>query len=66
MQRSYGSPERDGGHEQMPRWLTTEQTALSPHSPGHGSTHCFLTHERTAGQSELMTHSGRQFGGAPR
>lgn len=43
----------------------TEHWALMPQEPGQGSTHLLLTHACVDGQSGLMTHSGRQFGGAP-
>ena len=36
-----------------------------PHSPGQGSWHLRLMHALSEGQSELTTHSGRQFGGEP-
>lgn len=38
----------------------TLQTALNPHTPGHGSTHLVLTHALSLEQSELMVHSGLQ------
>lgn len=36
-----------------------------PQDPGHGSLHLLPTHAKCDGQSWLMTHSGRQLGGAP-
>ena len=44
----------------------TEQRALAPHDPGHGSRHFSLMHARLLGHSALMVHSGRQLGGEPR
>jgi hypothetical protein len=46
-------------------WFLTLQLALMPHRPGQGSWHFLLMHARSEGQSELTTHSGRQFGGEP-
>jgi hypothetical protein len=46
-------------------WLTTLQSALMPHDPGHGSWHFRLMHARWLAHSPLLTHSGLQFGGDP-
>lgn len=43
----------------------TWQRALTPQVPGHGSTHLAFTQARVCPQSELTTHSGRQFGAVP-
>lgn len=47
-------------------WLFTVHNALTPHDPGQGSIQCSRTHALLLAQSELTTHSGRQFGGAPK
>jgi hypothetical protein len=46
-------------------WFWTLQSALKPHEPTHGSWHLWLKQARFDGHSELLEHSGRQFGGAP-
>lgn len=46
-------------------WLTTRHSAFSPHEPGQGSLHFWFMHARLVAHSELLTHSGRQFGGIP-
>ena len=51
---------RPSGHLHTGLCATTEQTALTPHAPGHGSTHLALRQPLLVGQSELMVHSGRQ------
>ena len=38
--------------------MITLHSALTPHNPGHGSTHLFLWHALSDGQSALMVHSG--------
>ena len=43
----------------------TVQIALYPHEPGHGSLHLLFMQAVLLGHSELMEHSGRQFGGEP-
>jgi hypothetical protein len=43
----------------------TVHIALKPHEPGHGSRHLLLIQALLLGHSELMEHSGRQFGGEP-
>lgn len=42
------------------------QTAPVPQEPGQGSTHFSRMQALLLGHSELITHSGRQFGGDPR
>lgn len=41
-------------------WLKTEHWASVPQEPGHGSKHFSLMHDLSLGQSEFITHSGRQ------
>jgi len=43
----------------------TVHWAPAPHDPGQGSRHLSLMHALLLGHSELMLHSGRQFGGTP-
>lgn len=43
----------------------TLQIVLRPQLPGQGSRHFWLVHASFLGQSELITHSGLQVGGAP-
>lgn len=43
----------------------TLQIVLRPQLPGQGSWHFWLVHASFFGQSELITHSGLQVGGAP-
>lgn len=43
----------------------TVQIALKPHDPRQGSLHFSLIHALLLGHSELIEHSGRQFGGDP-
>lgn len=50
---------------QIGLWLTVRHLAFRPHVPGHGSTHRWFTHDLSREHSELIIHSGRQFGGAP-
>ena len=38
----------------------TRQAALTPHNPGHVSTHLLFLQALLAGHSELMVHSGLQ------
>jgi hypothetical protein len=40
-------------------------TAWNPQEPWHGFVHLFRTQAKLVGQSALIAHSGRQFGGAP-
>lgn len=46
-------------------WFSTLQSAFKPHEPGQGSIHLLLTQALLLGQSELIVHSGRQFGAEP-
>lgn len=46
-------------------WLTTRHWAFWPHDPGHGSLHFWLIHAKWLEHSELLIHSGLQFGGEP-
>lgn len=43
----------------------TLQLEYSPHVPSQGFEHFWLIQAKCTGHSELTTHSGRQFGGAP-
>lgn len=43
----------------------TIHSELKPQDPGQGSLHLSFMHARLAGQSDWITHSGRQFGGRP-
>ena len=45
---------------QVGMWFTTEQVALVPQVPGHGSTHLNPMQARELAQSELTSHSRRQ------
>lgn len=60
-----GLPVWPGGHTHETVWLMTWHSAPAPHDPSHGFRHLLLMHANWAGQSALMTHSGRQFGGSP-
>lgn len=60
-----GFPEYPTGQRHDTAWLTTWHWASLPQDPGHGSLHLLLIQARFDGQSGFMTHSGRQFGGAP-
>ena len=53
-----GSPLYPGLQVQVGAWLTTLHWALTPHTPGQGSTQCSETQARLLGQSALMVHSG--------
>lgn len=46
--------------------MTTLHSALAPHVPGHGSTHCCCTQALVSAHSELRRHSGLQLGGPPK
>ena len=46
-------------------WFLTLHFALYPHNPGQGSMHFWFLHALSSGQSLLIWHSGRQFGGEP-
>lgn len=60
-----GSPVKPNGQVQIIAWLIILQSALYPQLPGHGSLHFWFIHDKSLRHSELLTHSGRQFGGAP-
>ena len=60
-----GSPVYPSGQVHTGVWLMTVHWAPAPHDPGHGSRHLSLMHALLLGHSELMLHSGRQFGGTP-
>lgn len=60
-----GSPVKPALQVQIGVWLITEQRALFPHEPGHGSIQRWFTQAFVGAHSGLMVHSGRQFGGAP-
>lgn len=64
-QRTNGSPLKPMLQLQIALWLTVWQRAFIPHVPGQGSLHFWLMHDLSCEHSELTTHSGRQFGGAP-
>lgn len=54
-----GSPRYPGLQVHTGLWLTTLHFALTPQTPGQGSTQCKLTQALLEGQSALMVHSGR-------
>lgn len=58
-----GSPVKSPGQLQIGLWFTTKHCALIPHVPRHGSIHFWLLQAIFEGQSELIIHSGLQFGG---
>lgn len=60
-----GSPVIPERQTQTGLWLMTLQSVLRPQLPGQGSRHFWLVHASFFGQSELITHSGLQVGGAP-
>lgn len=60
-----GSPVYCRLHEHEGVWLITVHCVLKPQDPGQGSTHFWFMHARLAEHSELIVHSGRQFGGDP-
>lgn len=47
------------------KYKKTTKFYLLPQEPGQGSLHLLLMQDSLGEQSSLMTHSGRQFGGAP-
>ena len=65
LQAENGSPIYPVGQLQIGLWFTTSHLALIPHTPTQGLTHRWFIHARDCWQSELLTHSGRQLGGAP-
>jgi hypothetical protein len=60
-----GSPLYPSWHVHTGIWLNVWHWAAAPQDPGHGSRHFSLMHAWLLGQSELITHSGLQFGGIP-
>lgn len=66
MHLANGSPVYRTGHVQIGLWFTTWHSALSPHTPGQGSIHFWLTQAWLSEHSVLVTHSGLQAGGLPR
>lgn len=61
-----GSPTNPGKQTQLGVWLTTLHSALTPQTPGQGSVHFKFMHAKWLLHSLLLTHSGLQFGGAPK
>lgn len=55
-----GSPVKPCKHEHTGIWFTTSHSALMPQTPWHGSRQFCATQAKWLGQSELITHSGRQ------
>lgn len=45
--------------------MITEHWAFAPQDPGQGSLHFSLIHAKFVEHSELIVHSGLQFGGPP-
>lgn len=60
-----GSPSYPSIQTHTGEWLTTLHSALWPQVPGQGSRHFWLIHANEDRHSELLIHSGRQFGGNP-
>lgn len=60
-----GSPVKPSLQMQTATWFKTWQLASIPHDPGQGSSHFCRTHANSAGHSEFIVHSGRQYGGEP-
>lgn len=60
-----GSPTYPSKHMQLARWFCTRHSAFIPHDPGQGLMHLSLIQALSLEQSELIVHSGRQFGGLP-
>jgi vacuolar-type H+-ATPase subunit B/Vma2 len=60
-----GSPVNPSLQLQIGTWFNTWQFAFDPQDPGQGSLHFRLIQASWLPHSELITHSGRQFGGAP-
>ena len=46
-------------------WLIVLHSVFLPQEPGQGSLHFWLMQACCVGHSELLTHSGLQFGGIP-
>lgn len=63
---SNGSPMKPGEQLQIGLWLITWHSAFKPHVPrSHGFWHFCWMQAACWSHSELVTHSGRQFGGEP-
>lgn len=60
-----GSPVIPLGHTQIGLWLITRHFAWIPQAPSQGSLHFWLIQASSVRHSELITHSGLQFGGMP-
>lgn len=60
-----GSPVNPSKHVHIGVWLMTLHWAPIPQDPGQGSTHFSLIQAKLLGHSELILHSGLQFGGLP-
>lgn len=65
LHRVNGSPVYWSIHEQIGVWFITSHWAFKPQEPGQGSRHFSFIHALLLGHSELIVHSGRQFGGDP-
>lgn len=65
VQLAYGSPSKPSIQEHTGWWFCVVHLALNPQDPIHGSWHCWAIQARFEGHSWWITHSGRQFGGAP-
>lgn len=61
-----GFPVYPSRQVQVGVWLTTVQSALTPHEPGQGSVHFWRMHAKLLGHSALIVHSGLQLGGDPK
>jgi hypothetical protein len=59
VQPSVGSPVKPGRQKQRATWLVARHSVFWPQTLGrpHTSTHLLRTQVRSAGQSELLTHS---------
>ena len=60
-----GSPVYPCWQIQLAMCKETLHSAFKPQALIHGFEHFLLTHALSLEQSECVTHSGRQFGGAP-
>lgn len=60
-----GSPVKSAGQLQIGLWFTTWHLAFKPQVPAHGFEHFWLIQACVKEHSELVIHSGRQFGGLP-
>lgn len=61
-----GSPVKPGVQVQIGLWLITWHLLETPQAPRHGLLHFRFVQAWFNGHSELVIHSGRQAGGAPR